>query len=503
MQHPYTLAHFETEYPSIPAFIDRVAAQIAAGKRNIGAKAPVKSGKRNMVEVSAVKLAAPVKYVTSLNRKDVKSQQAELASYGVVTHVMDRKGEKPGAAIHDIRSALASSPMVILCFDECDYGSGTGQVVEPVFREFLDDRRVVKVYFSATFHETTFSARDDFVMLEYVPPKEVYCGAEYFLTNNLVFDPLPFFDYDDGTLTITPHARQVLRESITASRHIGVVRVPGKGTPMSLFKDDDKRKVLEQQLTAVVPGKPWKIVPVDDQSPFDWENDETLDGHTTKKNYLFVIKQTCTRGTDLKGWHPKLAFWHDTRPAPKANLNTTIQAFLRPSHYTTMPGYNGAQPIRLYVDRRVIQVAVDDDMDAYLRAGGKAPARTKVSKIAPWTLSKDTFRSVEEAREYGEAHYGGKCYPRHLDENNEYPYRGKGGKAGRRKIVSEEDTRNMELGEGVKDAARIIPFLRSGAGDIGYLIAYSIDSDASSVSSGSTRSIALKTTKKSIYNEKK
>ena len=495
MQHPYPMAYLEETFPEISIFVDDIMGQIAAGKRNIGVKADVKSGKRNMVEVIALKSALSVKYVTSLNRKDVKSQQRELKCYGVDTHVMDRKGVKPDAAIHDIRTALARAELVVVCFDECDYGSGSGQVLEPLFQALLDDPRIVKIYFSATFHETTFSdlaMRNDFIKMAFIPPP-TYCGAAYFLNNNLVFDPLSFFEIDDGTLSITPHAYQVLRDSITASRHIGVVRVPGKGIPMSLFKDDDKRNVLEQQLTSAVSGKLWKIIVIDDSSPFDWENDETLNGHTSNKNYLFVIKQTCTRGTDLKGWHPKLAFWHDSRSAPKTNLNTTIQAFLRPSHYTTMPGYNGEQPVRLYVDRRVIQVAVDDDIDAYLRAGGKAPTRTKVRPMKPWALSEATFSSLEEAQKYGQQNYG-TTYPRHVVDGF-YPYRGK-----RRPIVSEAETRALELGEGVKDAARIIAF-RDGVEGMRYLVAYSIkEDDASSTSTG--KSATLETTKRSMYSKK-
>lgn len=497
MQHPYTVAYFGEKFPEISQFVDGIMEQVVAGKRNIGVKADVKSGKRNMVEVIALKSGSPVKYVTSLNRKDVKSQQTELKTYGVETHVMDRKGVKPDAAIHDIQNSLTRSELVIACFDECDYGSGSGQVLEPLFKALLDNPRVVKVYFSATFHETAFSdlaLRNDFVKMTFIPPS-TYRGAAYFLTNNLVFDPLPFFEIEDGTLSITPHAYQVLRESITATRHIGVVRVPGKGIPMSLFKDDDKRKVLEQELTQAVDGKLWKIVVIDDSSPFDWENDETLDGHTSKKNYLFVIKQTCTRGTDLKGWHPKLAFWHDSRGAPKTNLNTTIQAFLRPSHYTTMPGYNGEQPIRLYVDRRVIQVAVDDDMTAYLKAGGKEPARTKVRKVLPYALSEQSFATVDEARDWARQFGLRKVSECVLGEDNCYPYRG-----ARRPIASEAETRNSELGWGVKTSARVIPF-RDGAGDVSYLVAYSVgEDDASSVSSGETA--PLEATKRSMYKQK-
>lgn len=505
MQHPYTLAHFETNSKEVTEFVKTLRAQIDAGKRHILVKAPVKSGKRIMVEVIAILLGVPVRYITSLNRKDVKSQQAELETYGVVTHIMNVK-EKVEPATIDIR-VHAKSGRVVCCFDECDYGSGSKQVVAPLFAEFLDDAQVVKVYFSATAHETAVSAlatRPDYAAMTYVPPT-TYRGASFFLKAGLVFDPLPFFDLEDGTLTITPHARQVLGESISADRHIGIVRVAERGVSMSLFKDSDKRKVLEAQLATTTPGKSWSIVTIDEKTPFDWENARTRASyvdHPEMGNVLFVVKQTCGRGTDLKGWHPKLAFWHDARAAPNANLNTTIQAFLRPSHYSVGPGYNPeGERIRLYVDRRVVQVADDDDMDAYLKAGGKAPARTRVRKMAAWALSEETFNSVEEAKAYGEAHYGGKCYPRHLDEDDEYPYRGKGGKKSKRKIETEEVTREMEHGDGVKDAARITPF-RNGAGGVSYLIAYSLrdDDSSSSVSSASTRSRALETTNKSMYN---
>jgi hypothetical protein len=88
--------------------------------------------------------------------------------------------------------------------------------------------------------------------------------------------------------------------------------------------------------------------------------------------------QTCTRGTDLKGWHAALAFWHDERVSDNVSLNTMIQAVLRPCHYST--DYGGTpQRVRLYVDRRVVQMAADDNMETYLAAGGKVPARTKTA----------------------------------------------------------------------------------------------------------------------------
>jgi hypothetical protein len=367
--------------PTVAEFISRVKAQIDAGKRHILIKAPVKSGKRIMVEFLSVFFPdCRVKYVTSLNRKDVKAQKAELERYGIKTHLMT-DAEKREEATKDMRFNLDEERRrVICCFDECDYGSGGRQIMGPFYETFIDETNVVKVYFSATAHETAasdVSMRGDYVAMTYVPPP-TYCGAEYFLANNLVFNPQPFFENDGGRIRVTEHGISVIRESITPDRHIGVVRTT-KAIPTALFKDEDVKEALAAQLAAAKgDGKVWEIRAIDDKSPFDWEDRVTRIGCTmdTEINRLFVIMQTCTRGTDLKGWHHKLAFWHDRRESEAVNLNTMIQAVLRPCHFSTDYA-SGAQPVRLYVDRRVVQVAADDDIEAYLAAGGKAPARTK------------------------------------------------------------------------------------------------------------------------------
>lgn len=508
MQHPYTLAHFETKSKEVVDFIRTLRAEIDAGKRHILVKAPVKSGKRIMVEVIAILFGVPVRYITSLNRKDVKSQQTELESYGVKTHIMEKK-EKIDPAIGDIRDYATRNGRVICCFDECDYGSGDKQVLAPLFQEFLDDNRVVKVYFSATAHETAYSElgnrpEGDYTVLVYTPPK-TYRGAEWFLEQGLVFDALPFFEKDGGYLSVSPHGIRAICDSVTPERHIGIVRVAERGLLMSDFKNDVQRKALEEQLAAATPnGKGWEIVPIDEKVPFDWENPRiraSYVNHPEMGNVLFIVKQTCGRGTDLKGWHPRLAFWHDARGAPKTNLNTTIQAFLRPSHYSSTPGYNPeGECIRLYVDRRVVRVAVDDDIDAYLKAGGKAPARTRVRPRQKWALSDETFGTVAEARAWGETKQSSVA-ERVLGEDGCYPYRGPGFDEARRSIETLERTREMDHGVGVKQRARIIPF-RNGVGGVSYLVAYSLatqDDDASSVSSG----ISLETTKKSMYSKKK
>lgn len=498
MEHPMTLEQFSAMAPEIIALVTLILAHYKAGKRHILIRAPVKSGKRIMVEVIRLMFNLPTKYITSLNRKDVKEQQEELQRYGIKTHIMKDVTAVDAAkedVLHDTRSET-----VICCNDECDYGSGAKQGLSKFFDEFRNNVRVLNIYFSATAHETAYSKlaeRDDYAVETYVPPP-TYCGAAYFLNNNLVHAPHPFFEVVDSTLQLTEHAFQVLRDRITAERHIGIVRVATKGVRMELFKDEDKKRVLQQKLQDELGGKPWEIVPIDEATGFRWEHRPTQRGYTTdaETNYLFVIKQTCGRGTDLKGWHHKLAFWHDARAADKTNLNTSIQAALRPCHYST--SYGGQpQPVRLYVDRRIVQVAVDDDMDAYLKDGGKAPARTRVRPKAKYALSEETFHTVVAARKWAEERQDSVA-ERRLDADDCYAYRGPGEKESRRKITTEAETRAMDHGVGVKQRARIIPF-RNGAGGVSYLVAYSLadDDDASSVSSA----LSLEATKKSMYEK--
>jgi hypothetical protein len=252
-----------------------------------------------------------------------------------------------------------------------------------VHAAFLDHPHVAYVYFSATPEETEASAladREDFAKIEFTPPPS-YCGAAYFVAENLVFAPEPFLDNEDGVLSISRHGLNVIRDSITGERHIGVVRIAGGGIPQALLQNDRVQAALVEQLGTSAPnGRPWDIKVITNKSPLAWEDRITQRGYRsdTDKNHLFFLFQTCTRGTDLKGWHPMLAFWHDARSCEFSNLNTLIQALLRTAHYSTMEGYRGPQPIRMYVDRLVMDYAADAaDLQSYIDAGGKQPTRTR------------------------------------------------------------------------------------------------------------------------------
>jgi len=380
--HPHPIAWFQTHRPEIDTFVTRdLAAHVENGKRHINTKAPVKSGKREIVEyISRVFANMKHYFLTSFDRKDVKRQGVELSSYGIRTCVVTKDD---GSIVRDIYVDVLGGRRVILFLDESDYGSGCRQKLSRIWNEFVDNPQAIFVYFSATSEETeasTLTERPDYADLEYTPP-ETYCGAEYFLDNDLVFEPSAFFERDDENIMVSRHGLDVIRDSVTADRHIGVVRVTGRGIPAALLQNVRVRDGITEQLGIAANGRPWIITVITEKTAFAWESAINQRGHTTDpdNNHLFVIFQTCTRGTDLKGWHHKLAFWHDARTCrDDSNLNTLTQAILRPAHYSTMPGYGGRpQPIRMYVDRTVVRYAADGDLDSYIRDGGRPPTRTR------------------------------------------------------------------------------------------------------------------------------
>ena len=498
--HPRPLAWFTRIRATTTSFAHSVVREVYNNITHVLITAPVKSGKKDIVELVRLITNEDVIYITSLDRKDVKKQKEELTQYGIQTHVIG-KNDTCQIAIADIKSRKGT---VFLCFDECDYGSGDKQKMSSVYNEFIDNKSIFKIYFSATSYEiqsSMLTSRSDFKHIQYNPPPE-YNGAMHFISSGLVIDGVAdFFDVDDtGVIYLTDHGAVVVRESIKEDRHIGVVRVVGKKVPM---KDLHKKPIcdsIKQQLKSAVPDSyDWDIFYIDSDAAHahDWECQYVQGGAMSmrgKKNILYVINQTCTRGTDLKGWHQRLAFWHDARSHTKGFLpNTLIQAMLRPCHY------GPPQPIRLYVDRLVIELAATNDLDAWIKGGGKPPARTKLEgkSDALNLISETSYETHDKAKVYATSIGMTKSATLTLNTDTmTFQYRGSP-----RKILSERETRlcpDNWYGTSVKTTqinARIMPVLADlgGKESVRYIVVYAIQNDGT---------IPIHTTTKSMYEHK-
>ena len=467
--HPRPVEWFYERRGITTAFVKTIIAAADDGSTHIVINAPVKSGKKDIVEILRQLTNETVEYCTSLNRKDVKRQKLELNKYNIPVHIIDNDVHCR-EAITEIKTHTGT---IYLCIDECDYGSGDSQKMAGLFKEFLNTPTVIKIYFSATSFETeasSLSDRPDYIYLKFTPPPE-YHGAEYFLDEDLVIDDVDtFFDVDENDdIQLTEHGVIVIRESIKDDRHIGVVRVNNK-IPMKDFKKEPIKEAIQNQLKAAMPeGLDWLVKNIDAELSHDWEDEIVCLGHTGmlgRKNILFIIKQTCTRGTDLKGWHHRLAFWHDARSHNGCSRpNTLIQAFLRPAHY------GPPQAIRMYVDKLVMELAAYDDMEAWIKGGGKPPTRTKRESRHGYETSPMSFATTTDAKLYAQSMNFTASLLTLNTETLTFQYRGQP-----RAVQLENETRqSTDIGWGIsheKMAARIMPVLSNEDGTIRYLVNY-------------------------------
>jgi len=232
LSKPWSVNQFEHYRPELTQFIrDKVSPLIEAddGPTRILIRAPVKSGKREMVEYVAKRdeSVEPVRvhaFVSAFHRKADEDQRIELASHNLtVFSLSTRATTEP--IIEWINEKLALGLTVIIHFDEADYGSEESQRLNSIWKKINEDPQVRAIFYSATPEELQWSetiTQDDTdtnfiagvyeqgVMLHYTPPAG-YCGARRFLDEGLVKDASRFFkENTDGTFELTAQGREII-----------------------------------------------------------------------------------------------------------------------------------------------------------------------------------------------------------------------------------------------------------------------------------------------------
>ena len=231
----WSVADFQRERAHLCKFLEGPIRAIEQGKRRILIRAPVKSGKRQMVEYLAMrdKSDQPARkhaFLTQWHRKADEDQRAELRCYGieVLSGITGKKTENYNTIIRETLNSNSNSDGRVTLFihiDECDHGSGIRQAMAQIWRMWREDERVTFVLYSATPEEVIYSGEiaeggaiedggdggdggdsraeeepDDEMIEEfegarfdYIPPA-TFCGPAKFLDAGLVFEARPFFE---------------------------------------------------------------------------------------------------------------------------------------------------------------------------------------------------------------------------------------------------------------------------------------------------------------------
>ena len=355
--------------------------------------APPKSGKRIMVQ--SLSLMMPYAYhffITSLDRTDIKDQIKEFEKFKIETTVLTNSGKnnKTNDVKTTIKKQLDIGNEIVIHYDECDYGSDkngmAGKFIADLAGEF-DNGNLHFVVYSATPEEAIWSKAD--YHLAHFKPNDNYKGPDFFITNNLIEDPVPFFTNVSGSLVLTNKTKSILNDWSLSDKRYLVLRLNYlldddnskkktnsknenskriRGLSAFSFANDNSR--LQDAIDKHVKNNNIYVHFIDQNESFEWYFEDKSTGKNGSWSaykdykYIFVVNGTCTRSTEV-GFHPDIYAWHDYRKKDKT-LSTTYgtyaQAIGRVFHY--LPDYKGRiksfeykdTKIKLFAEKELITV---------------------------------------------------------------------------------------------------------------------------------------------------
>jgi hypothetical protein len=319
-------------------------------------RAPVKSGKRGMVEINCL-LDKNVEhiYLTALHRIADENQRKELTSYGIKVCSVNNK-EKKDQCIQNIINKLNLGKKVRIHLDELDFGCGDKQLLNYIYSSYKNNSNVEFILYSATIEVAkkefliANNVNDFFECDPFIPPIN-YFGIKNYLSTGKFFQATPFIYYDNE-LKITEHGKKLIQKlkentlNITNKRHIGILRLAGNfrtdGKSISQFEEMKENKIKIQEEYSIR----LKFVGSNDISII-WDDESYWEELASNLPFIIVINQVSGRSTEWK-CHPYLVWYHTLR-TEITPTGTLIQDQERAVYYSNTD-YNNDIDIEIYGD---------------------------------------------------------------------------------------------------------------------------------------------------------
>ena len=388
-QKPWPVAIFETERSHLTNFVrERILPLLDDSEcRRIIVRAPVKCGKREMVEYIAMRdaVAQPTRvhaFLSAWHRTADEDQRMELSTQNMKVFSITTQ-KRVDEFLLWVRKQRFQGKFIVLHLDECDHGSGSKQMLSKVWAAVRDVNRIKNILYSATPEEVLFSGEvedeehhammeemiSEGERVEYTPPAG-YCGPGRFLEAGLVHEALPFFHKEGNGYVLSAQGKEIvadLRASMVAAprRNLLVLRLSYSdlgGTQA----DKKKNKSIYQFLKNLsdFPELADFLVVVDKADDMGMKNAQisTEKIQWSAPNYwrrqatgtpiLLVIDQTSSRSTEW-ACHDRIFATHDFRNV--VQYSTISQAQERVNHYEQR--YGGFQRIRVYGHTRTFKLS--------------------------------------------------------------------------------------------------------------------------------------------------
>ena len=373
----WSVNNFESERPDLTRFVrDKVLTwQDNPDCRRMLIRAPVKSGKREIVEYIAVRDTShqPQRahvFISAWHRAADLNQRSELNIHNLrVFSIINN------SAVTEcrrwIQQHISNGIQVTIHIDECDFGSGSRQKLGQIYKYFRESPVCFFILYSATPQEVLFSGEineatdvlyDQLieetrhgVCIEYTPPIG-YCGPEKFLSEGLINEAIPFFNKSGDGIRLSVQGSRIIQDIkaailVNPNRNLIVLR---------LSSSDGKRKddkhiyqflrgingCVELDGISIIAAKGdttgqfGEIVRFDN---IEWSNRRYWLDLATGRPFILVIDQTASRSTEFV-CHDRIFAYHEYRNV--VTFTTCSQAQERSNHYAQK--YGGFQPIRIY-----------------------------------------------------------------------------------------------------------------------------------------------------------
>ncbi|NBT35331.1 MAG: hypothetical protein EBT03_07305 [Betaproteobacteria bacterium] len=386
---PWSVAEFEYLRPHLTTFVrSKILPKLEdAGCRRIVVRAPVKSGKRGMVEyIAARDYTDPPKrkhaFISAWHRKADEVQRKEITAAKLT--VFSVTSEKNlSLCLTWIQEQIALGLQVVLHLDECDHGSGSTQMLSKLWREVRDNEAVYNVLYSATPEEVLYSGEVDNEELNsmmgevleghhvrYDPPESSFYGPAKFLDEGLVHVAYPFFEKSpEGAYALSQQGKEIVQD-LKAAIQAGDVKRNIIVLRLSYADGGNKKehKAIHQFIkhcdsfpelegfdivadvedsfadceTSVIKST------VEWSNPVYWRRSMPIETPT-----IIVIDQKSSRSTE---WfcHDRVFATHDFRNV--ARFSTISQAVERVNHYKGEM-YAAFQRIRVYCHKKTLMLS--------------------------------------------------------------------------------------------------------------------------------------------------
>ena len=380
---PWSVADFENQREHLTNFVKESILPLLDDNqcKRIIIRAPVKSGKREIVEYIAMRditsnkghrihafLSAWHRTADAEQRDELKEHNLSVFSINSETNVKKFK--------EWLKEQLKKNAEIVLHLDECDHGSGSKQILSKIWKDIRDSGKITNILYSATPEEVLFSGEvddeyDDIVgelmqegaIIRYTPPLG-YCGPLQFLQAGLVKEAKPFFIKNITGYSLSKQGKELLsmfRESYKKdrNRNVIVLRLPYVFTISESTKKENKAFYQFLKNIGSFPELNDFIVMADKNDKFGnitgitksnihWSERNYWDLLSKDKPILIVIDQTSSRSTEWK-CHDRIFATHEYRNS--LIFSVASQAQERINHYSA--NYSGQmQKIIVYGSKK-------------------------------------------------------------------------------------------------------------------------------------------------------